>query len=61
MADSLAPDVVKSLLEGRFGQEIFHYADSTASTQRLLAEDDPEGAVAVAEEQTEGRGRLGRS
>src|SRR3954471_5000757 len=27
----------------------------------LLHDDDPEGAVAVAEEQTEGRGRLGRS
>jgi BirA family biotin operon repressor/biotin-[acetyl-CoA-carboxylase] ligase len=33
----------------------------TPSTQRLLLPDDPEGAVAVAEEQTEGRGRLGRS
>jgi BirA family biotin operon repressor/biotin-[acetyl-CoA-carboxylase] ligase len=30
------------------------------STQRLLGENDPEGAVVVAEEQTEGRGRLGR-
>jgi BirA family biotin operon repressor/biotin-[acetyl-CoA-carboxylase] ligase len=33
----------------------------TPSTQRLLLPDDPEGAVAVAEEQTEGRGRLGRT
>lgn len=31
------------------------------STQRLLRGDDPEGAVAVAEEQSEGRGRLGRN
>jgi BirA family biotin operon repressor/biotin-[acetyl-CoA-carboxylase] ligase len=31
------------------------------STQRLLGPDDTEGTVAVAEEQTEGRGRLGRS
>src|ERR671921_2693601 len=27
----------------------------------MLGEDDPEGAVALAEEQSEGRGRLGRS
>ena len=31
------------------------------STQRLLDADAPEGAVAVAEHQTEGRGRLGRT
>jgi BirA family biotin operon repressor/biotin-[acetyl-CoA-carboxylase] ligase len=30
------------------------------STQRLLADDAPEGAVAAADEQTAGRGRLGR-
>jgi BirA family biotin operon repressor/biotin-[acetyl-CoA-carboxylase] ligase len=34
---------------------------SCPSTQRLLGPDDPEGALAVADEQTEGRGRLGRS
>jgi BirA family biotin operon repressor/biotin-[acetyl-CoA-carboxylase] ligase len=33
----------------------------TPSTQRLLRPEDPEGAVAVTEAQTEGRGRLGRS
>lgn len=32
----------------------------TPSTQRLLDEQHTEGAVAVTEEQTEGRGRLGR-
>jgi BirA family biotin operon repressor/biotin-[acetyl-CoA-carboxylase] ligase len=52
---------VRPLLAGRFGAEIYRYEVVTASTQRLLQEDDPEGAVAVAEEQTEGRGRLGRS
>jgi BirA family biotin operon repressor/biotin-[acetyl-CoA-carboxylase] ligase len=31
------------------------------STQLLLSPDDPEGAVAVADHQTAGRGRLGRS
>jgi BirA family biotin operon repressor/biotin-[acetyl-CoA-carboxylase] ligase len=30
------------------------------STQRLLAEDDPEGAVVATDHQTRGRGRLGR-
>ena len=60
MADSLAPDVVAPLLRGRFGQ-VYRYAEQSPSTQRLLKEDDVEGSVAVAEEQTEGRGRLGRS
>lgn len=35
--------------------------DECESTQLLLASDDPEGAVAVADHQTAGRGRLGRS
>ncbi len=60
MADSLAPDAVKPLLRGRFGRA-YRYAEVTPSTQRMLAADDAEGAVAVAEEQTAGRGRLGRS
>ena len=60
MADSLAPDAVQPLLAGRFGQ-VYRYAELCPSTQRLLEPDDPEGAVAVAEEQSEGRGRLGRS
>ena len=60
MSDSLAPDVVKPLLRGRFGH-VYRYAEITDSTQRMLAEDEAEGAVAVAEIQTEGRGRLGRA
>jgi len=60
VADSLAPDGVKPLLQGRFGH-VYHYAEVAPSTQRMLADDDGEGAVAVAEEQTAGRGRLGRS
>jgi BirA family biotin operon repressor/biotin-[acetyl-CoA-carboxylase] ligase len=59
VADSLAPDAVRPLLRGRFGA-VYRYAEVTPSTQRMLAEDSAEGAVAVAEEQTEGRGRLGR-
>lgn len=61
MADSLAPDAVKPLLRGRFGEGAYHYADLSPSTQRMLGEDEPEGAVAVVDEQSEGRGRLGRS
>jgi BirA family biotin operon repressor/biotin-[acetyl-CoA-carboxylase] ligase len=60
VSDSLAPDVVKPLLRGRFGH-VYRYAEITDSTQRMLAEDEAEGAVAVAEVQTEGRGRLGRA
>ena len=59
MADSLAPDAVRPLLRGRFGR-VYRYAEVTPSTQRMLGEDSAEGAVAVTEEQTEGRGRLGR-
>jgi BirA family biotin operon repressor/biotin-[acetyl-CoA-carboxylase] ligase len=60
VSDSLAPDALKPLLRGRFGH-VYRYAESTDSTQRMLAEDESEGAIAVAEAQTEGRGRLGRA
>jgi BirA family transcriptional regulator, biotin operon repressor / biotin---[acetyl-CoA-carboxylase] ligase len=59
VSDSLAPEVVQPLLRGRFGRE-YRYVDRCPSTQRLVGPDDAEGTVAVAEEQTEGRGRLGR-
>jgi BirA family biotin operon repressor/biotin-[acetyl-CoA-carboxylase] ligase len=59
VSDSLAPAVVKPLLRGRFGH-VYRYAETADSTQRMLAEDESEGATAVAEVQTEGRGRLGR-
>ena len=59
MADSLAPGAVQPLLVGRFGH-VYRFEELCTSTQRLLRDDDPEGAVAVAEEQSEGRGRLGR-
>jgi BirA family biotin operon repressor/biotin-[acetyl-CoA-carboxylase] ligase len=51
-------DVVP-LLRGRFGRP-FPWVERCASTQRLL-DGAAEGAVAVTDEQTEGRGRLGRS
>ena len=57
--DSLAREVVAPRLRGRFGH-VYVYAERCASTQRLLDPFLPEGAVAVAEEQTEGRGRLGQ-
>jgi len=57
--DSLAPEFVEPLLRGRFGRP-YRYAEACPSTQRLLTDDDVEGAVAAAEEQSEGRGRLGR-
>ena len=59
MPGLLTPEDVVPRLRGRLGQP-YRFVERTASTQRLLGEDDPEGAVAVADEQTEGRGRLGR-
>jgi BirA family biotin operon repressor/biotin-[acetyl-CoA-carboxylase] ligase len=60
VADSLAPDAVRPFLRGRFGR-VYRYAELCPSTQKLLTEEDTEGTVAVAEEQSRGRGRLGRS
>ncbi|HXV02979.1 MAG TPA: biotin--[acetyl-CoA-carboxylase] ligase [Gaiellaceae bacterium] len=57
---SLAPAAVAPLLRGRFGRP-YRYLERCESTQREVPLDAPEGAVAVAEEQTEGRGRLGRA
>jgi BirA family biotin operon repressor/biotin-[acetyl-CoA-carboxylase] ligase len=48
------------LLRGRFGRP-YEFVARCPSTQRLLAAEAPEGAVVAADEQTEGRGRLGRS
>jgi BirA family transcriptional regulator, biotin operon repressor / biotin---[acetyl-CoA-carboxylase] ligase len=59
VSDSLAPEVVQPLLRGRLGRE-YRYVRRCPSTQRLVDSADAEGTVAVAEEQTEGRGRLGR-
>jgi BirA family biotin operon repressor/biotin-[acetyl-CoA-carboxylase] ligase len=44
----------------RFGRP-YRHSDTCESTQDALFPDDPEGATAVCEEQTSGRGRLGRS
>jgi BirA family biotin operon repressor/biotin-[acetyl-CoA-carboxylase] ligase len=59
MADALTPERVEPLLSGRFGRP-YQYVDSCESTQRLLGSTLREGAAAVCDEQTAGRGRLGR-
>jgi BirA family biotin operon repressor/biotin-[acetyl-CoA-carboxylase] ligase len=57
---SLAPAAVEPHLRGRFGRP-YRYEAECESTQLLLAGSGlPEGAVAVADHQTVGRGRLGR-
>jgi BirA family biotin operon repressor/biotin-[acetyl-CoA-carboxylase] ligase len=56
----LSPELVVPLLRGRFGRP-YRFVAETASTQRLLGDDDPEGATVAADHQTEGRGRLGRA
>jgi BirA family biotin operon repressor/biotin-[acetyl-CoA-carboxylase] ligase len=60
MVDALTPETVEPLLSGRFGRP-YLYEGSCESTQRLLASGRPEGTAAVCDEQTGGRGRLGRS
>jgi BirA family biotin operon repressor/biotin-[acetyl-CoA-carboxylase] ligase len=59
MHDAPTREAVRPRLRGRFGSE-YTFVESCPSTQRLLTPGAPEGAVAVADEQTEGRGRLGR-
>src|SRR5262245_60645158 len=58
-AGTLIPEAVLPRLRGSFGRP-YYYAVETGSTQKLAPDDAPHGAVAVAEHQTEGRGRLGR-
>jgi BirA family biotin operon repressor/biotin-[acetyl-CoA-carboxylase] ligase len=59
MADTPTRSAVVPRLRGRFGHD-YQFVARCPSTQRLLPPDAPEGAVAVADEQTAGRGRLGR-
>ncbi len=56
---ALVPELVVPRLRGGFGRP-YLYAPETTSTQRMPPEDAPHGAVALAEHQTEGRGRLDR-
>jgi BirA family biotin operon repressor/biotin-[acetyl-CoA-carboxylase] ligase len=59
MADALTSETVAPLLSGRFGRP-YLYRDTCESSQRLLDASLDEGAVAVCDEQAQGRGRLGR-
>ncbi len=58
-ADSLEPTVVEPLLRSRLGRP-YLYEHRCASTQDLLDSSMREGTVAVTDEQTAGRGRMGR-
>ncbi len=55
----LAPETVERKLRGRFGRP-YVFLTSCASTQLELTDEAGEGAVVAADEQTAGRGRLGR-
>src|SRR6478672_11431615 len=56
----LEPEVVLPRLRGSFGRE-YHWAAEATTTQRMLPAGAAHGAVALAEHQMEGRGRLGRT
>src|SRR6185312_6204537 len=56
----LEPPIVLPRLRGSFGRE-YHWAAEAPTTQRMLPADAAQGAVALTEHQTEGRGRLGRT
>lgn len=63
--DLLTPDMLKRQLKGSlFGKQVHHFL-RVDSTNRVAMElgytDEPEGTVVIAEEQTAGRGRAGRS
>ena len=63
--DILTPDMLRQPLKGSlFGKRIYHFF-RTDSTNRVAVElghaGEPEGAVVLAEEQTAGKGRAGRS
>ena len=57
---ALEPALVQTALRGAYGRE-YYWAAETTTTQRMLPRDAGHGAVALAERQTEGRGRLGRT
>lgn len=63
--DVLTPDVLKRQLKGTlFGKRIYHFF-KTDSTNRVAFElghaGEPEGVIVLAEEQSAGRGRAGRT
>jgi len=63
--DVLTPDLLRKRLKGNlFGKRVFHFF-KTDSTNRVAMDlgyaGEPEGTVVMAEAQTAGRGRVGRS
>jgi BirA family transcriptional regulator, biotin operon repressor / biotin---[acetyl-CoA-carboxylase] ligase len=63
--DILTPDMLRQRLKGSlFGKRVYHFF-KVDSTNRVALElghaGEPEGAVVIAEEQTAGRGRAGRT
>ncbi len=63
--DVLSPDSIRSGLATRFVGQTVYYWPAIGSTndelKRLADEGAPEGTLAIADEQTAGRGRLGRT
>lgn len=57
---SVAPEAVAPYLAGRFGTPYVYEPECESTQALLLGSGHPEGAVAVAEHQTDGRGRQGR-
>ncbi len=60
MNSPLTADRVTPLLRSSFGRT-YRYSETCTSTQDQLLARDPEGTIAVCEEQSAGRGRRGRS
>src|SRR6266403_1345399 len=63
--DILTPDMLRQRLKGSMFAKRIHHFFRTDSTNRVAMElgyaGEPEGAIILAEEQTAGRGRAGRS
>lgn len=64
MADDLSADLIKAALGGRFGEFVRYFDDIESTNTEALdwaACGAPEGSLVVADHQTGGRGRWGRS
>jgi BirA family transcriptional regulator, biotin operon repressor / biotin---[acetyl-CoA-carboxylase] ligase len=61
VSDSLAFETVAPHLRGRFGTPYLYEPECESTQLLLLGSGLPEGAVAVTDHQTRGRGRVGRS
>ncbi len=65
MKDKLTPEAIRQGLTTRFiGQQVYCYPEVASTNdiaRRLAGEGAPEGTLVIADHQTSGRGRLGRS